>query len=143
MLIQKKGAKREKLTQNRTYAEMLREAGDEMPGEDPSRYLDIPFNTNTRKRKISKTTTAARKTPYTKKIKTNHETEASGPPPGFHRANSHPDDEIHKFLLSFVKDLNLQPFVTQLIVQFIIPIVHQFIKNITNSVMDKIVNKSQ
>lgn len=143
ILIQKKGAKREKLSQNRTYAEMLREAGDEMPGEDPSRYLNKPFNTSIRKRKLVITTPVSTKPPFTKKTKTTNESEDSGPPPGFHKAASHPDDEIHKFLMSLVKDLNLQPFVTQLIVKFVIPIVHQFIQNITNTVMDKIVNKSQ
>lgn len=143
LTIQKREAKREKLYQNRTYAEMLREAGDEMPGEDPSRYLDKPFNTNTRKRKIFISTPVSTKTSFTKKTKTTNESEDSGPPPGFHRAASHPDDEVYKFLLSFVKDLNLQPFVTQLIVKFIIPIAYQFINNITNTVMDKIVNKSQ
>ena len=34
MIIQKRESKREKVTQNRTYAEMLQEAGDQMPDEE-------------------------------------------------------------------------------------------------------------
>lgn len=67
-----------------------------------------------------------------------------GPPPGFRNqpADNNQNDETYKFLISFVNDLNLQPFVTQLIVKFIILIVHKFIKNITNTVMEIMVNNT-
>ena len=69
-----------------------------------------------------------------------------GTPPGFKKSEKNPNnpkDEIHIFLLSFVNDLNLQPFVMQIIVRFIIPIVHQFLTNITNTVMEKIANTTE
>ena len=143
LIVQRKATIKEKQTQNRTYAEMLREAGDQMPGEDPSRYLEKPFDTNTRNRKLTKSTTPVNKKVFTKKPKTGNETKDSGSPPGLQKAAIHPNDEIHKFLLKFVKELNLQPFVSQIIVKFIVPIVHQLISSITNTVMEKISNNTQ
>ncbi|CAO1425167.1 unnamed protein product [Diamesa hyperborea] len=144
LVIQKKDAKKEKITQNRTYAEMLREAGSQMPGEDPTRYLEKPFDTSTRKRKILRASTpSSSRSLYTKKSKSSMENKDASPPPGFKKASTEPNDEIHQFLLSFVNELNLQPFVTQMIIRFVVPIVHQFITNITNTVMDRMSNESQ
>lgn len=134
-------------TQIRTYAEMLREAGDEMPGEDPSRYIETPSkSTNTRKRKVASAhTPTTSRTTHSKRTKTDIEMKELGPPPGFRKqpAANNQNDETYSFLLSFVSDLNLQPFVTQIIVKFVIPIVHKFITNITNTVMEKVVNNGQ
>ena len=122
---------------------MLREAGSQMPG-DPTRYLEKPFDTNTRKRKISRASTpSSSRSPYTKKSKTGIETKDASPPPGFKKASTVPNDEIHQFLLSFVNELNLQPFVTQMIIRFVVPIVHQFITNFTNTVMDRMASNFQ
>ena len=144
LLIQKKDAKKEKLLQIRTYAEMLRDAGNQMPGEDPTRYLEQPFDTNTRKRKIPRTSTpSSSRSLYTKKSKTGNENKDASPPPGFKKASTQPNDEIHQFLLSLINELNLQPFVTQMIIRFVVPIVHQFISNITNTVMDRMSNNTQ
>ena len=51
-------------------AEMLRDAGNQIPGEDPTRYLEQPFDTNTRKRKIPRTSTpSSSRSLFTKKLK--------------------------------------------------------------------------
>ena len=52
--------------------------------------------------------------------------------------NSRDDDPITSFVNSFIDELKLPPFITQLINKFFMPLIHKFIKNITNSFMQKI-----
>jgi len=143
-LLQHKDTQRTKTIRRKTFAEMLKQFDplSKMPGEDESRHLNEPFDSGfVRKRKSAESNEAgtSRISPPRKRPS------VSGPmqcPPGFRNPNDKDNDEVWKFMNAIVNELELPPFIMQLIQKFLLPIVHQFITRFTNSLMDKFTSLS-
>lgn len=65
-----------------------------------------------------------------------------GEPPGFKNKidEDENEDETNIFIKSFVDDLDLPPFLTQLIMRFAVPIINKLIQKFTTSLMEKMAN---
>ena len=142
--LEKRDNDREKNIQKKTYAEMLRQFDPEslMPGEMEEE--SVPLNLGTRKERHLKRPSNETSTSndfVSKKYRVNTTPEET--PPGFKNPNFIEEDTITSFINSLLNELELPPFITDLINKFIIPLVHKFVKNITNSFMQKISLLSQ
>ena len=142
--LEKRDNDREKNIQKKTYAEMLRQFDPEslMPGEMEEE--SVPLNLGTRKERHLKRPSNETSTSndfVSKKFRVNTTPEET--PPGFKNPNFIEEDTITSFINSLLNELELPPFITDLINKFIIPLVHKFVKNITNSFMQKISLLSQ
>jgi len=139
--IEKRDDDREKSLRKKTYAEMLQmyDPIAVMPGE-PS--VDCaPLNLGTKRQRQQKSNSnepaSSREpdTPAPKKIRNNSSLNET--PPGFRKPNIIEKDEIHAFIDSIINDLELPPFIAQLINKFFVPIVHNIVKKFTNSFTQK------
>lgn len=146
--------------QKKTFAEMLQKLDPEakMPGERETSYeQNFPLQLGKKRQRNLNVSASKASTSQESPVRKYHRDKdgnrmttpkkAEGNPPGFRRENENDqdrdDDDITKFLKNFVNDLGLPPFVTQLIVKFVIPIVNNFISQITNSLMSKFSPASQ
>lgn len=139
--------------QKKTFAEMLQRLDPDatLPGEKEKEYnQNFPLQLGTkRQRNMNQASTSKSASGQESPVKkyqrdkdgnrNSAREETNGPPPGFKLQNesSQEDDDITKFLKTFVNDLGLPPFITQLIVKFVIPVVNNFISQITNSLLEK------
>ena len=137
--LEKRDNDREKTVQKKTYAEMLRQFDPDalMPGEIEGDITSLNLGTRKeRKNKRSTSEPSTSESPEKKRMRSN--TTSTEAPPGFRDTNIIEDDPITSFVNSFIDELKLPPFITQLINKFFMPLIHKFIKNITNSFMQKI-----
>lgn len=144
-----------KKAQQKTYAEMLQHYDPQakMPGEKEEDQYNLVFPIIGSKRSRNKAPTTSsplrkfqRDNSNQRIAKEKEKNERN--PPGFRYQHEQQqenveEDDITIFLKSFVNDLGLPAFITQLIIKFVIPIVHKLVTQITNSISEKIQQATQ
>jgi hypothetical protein len=134
VFIQRKEMDKLKNTRKKTLADLFYGISDEMPGENPENYLTSPihFPKLKKRKEPSKTKYDNIEEPKLKKKPQN-----SQPPPGF-RKSSETNDPIWKLLQNFVSNLSISAMWKDLLIKFVVPIVHQFIPVIAASMFDNL-----
>ena len=139
--------------QKMTYAQMLKEfdpnASINNSNEDTHVHLNLGKRIE-RKRYQQQGTSSKKETPIKKRrvenVASDDESWADEmenvPPPGFKNTKNIDDDlnitnDITKMIKNFIMDLNLPPFITNLILKVSIPFIDKFINQLTNSFMAK------
>lgn len=151
-VMEKKIQEKDRQKRKETYAEMLKilDPNDTMPNEIPENVSFPPLNLPSRKRSAAQRKPQAEKQQHTptqspqRKRPANEETVRESPP-GF-RNPVVEDEELVESIVNFIKslimDLDIPPVFKQLINNYFTPYLHKIIKNLTDSVMQKICGMS-
>lgn len=145
--LEKRDRESVKYVQRKTYAEMLQQLDPSsvMPGEIDDDKSYPPLSLGSKRQRMSqreKKSPSQQESPTRKRGR--NESQNLTWPVGFRNPNLsennevNEDDDITSFLRSFVVDLELSPGITQMITKLVVPIISKFIKQITNSLMDKL-----
>lgn len=149
IFLQKKGKGSAKSAQKKTYAEILQELDPNASMNNENSDNHFPLNLGTKNSRKSHQTmtqnTNRTETPIKKRKRDNpsdieswDDEETSTPPPGFRNTqNDNDENEITGFIRSLIEDLDLPPFITQLILRFVIPFVNKILDKCTNSFLAK------
>lgn len=144
-LLEKRDNERAKANQRKTYAEMLQilDPQSVMPGEAntesfPPLRLGLKRDRN-RSRGNDAPSTSEENSPNRKRSRS-QEVKSNTTPPGFIRQNSSQsaDDEIASFIKSLFDDLELPPFINQLLLKYAVPFITQIFRKITTSFTSKV-----
>lgn len=151
-VLEKKHASTIKKLRERTYAEMLKELDPHgVSHEAPERLAVAPLSFLTRKEEAAqKQAQKAQQTPATQRPQSTSKqksTQSSNKfPPGFQKNSDQtqePDEftnSIVDFLKSLMNDINVPPALQQIICTYATPYIDKFLKNFTNTLMDKILH---
>lgn len=137
--------------QKKTYAEMLQELDPQALQENDSLDRHFPLNLgtkNSRKRQnlvqqksknIIETPNKKRKHQISLSDDESSDDEKEERPPGFRNQEETDGEEndITSFIKRFIRELNLPPFITQLIMKFVVPFIDKLVNKFTNSFMEK------
>ena len=146
----------EKLAKKKTYAQMLMELDPNASENNDSSISNTPLDLGTRSQRKRHQQPGTSKTSEKETLNKKRRTENSNydeeswadeveksQPPGFTKSSTNVDDDpnmtndLTKIIKSFIVDLGLPPFILNLIIKFVLPIIDKIINQITTSFLVK------
>lgn len=134
-----------KVTHKKTYAQLLQELDPNASLNNTDHESHFPLNLGTRNSRLKMQQRQSVSSDdnggqFVKKRKHENDSEEQiHLPPGFRNSNDAEENEndITKFIKSFLLDMALPPFITQLIIKFAVPFINKLVNQFTTSFFDK------
>jgi hypothetical protein len=145
-ILEKRDQTRAKMVHKKTYAQMLQELDPNavMPGETTNIHFPVLTGTKRQRMEMRAQSSTHQESPIRKRSKNDSPAnQSSAMPPGFTNpaaaAKTHEENNfsLGEFLIPFVQDLNLPPWLKMLIFKFVIPFIDKMFNQCTNSSADQ------